>query len=70
MAVLPPDPVYCLKSDMDYIHSLCFPVHNENYSSTLLAATENGFVYFWDLEVYLNLLPYKSEMDLLINILD
>ena len=51
MAVLPPDPVFCLKSDMDHIHSLCFPTTNENYTSRLLAATENGFVYFWDLEV-------------------
>jgi hypothetical protein len=51
MAVLPPDPVFCLKSDMGHVHSLCFPITNESYASKLLAAAENGFIYFWDLEV-------------------
>lgn len=51
MAVLPPDPIYCLKSDMGHIHSLCFPKTAGNYSSQLLAATESGNVYFWNLEV-------------------
>ncbi|XP_044260612.1 guanine nucleotide-binding protein subunit beta-like protein 1 [Tribolium madens] len=60
MAVLPPDPVFCLKSDMGHIHSLCFPITNENYSSRLLAATESGFVYFWDLET--NRLQHKQPM--------
>lgn len=46
MAILPPDPLFCMKSDMGYVHSLCF-----KDNTTLLAATESGFVYFWDLEV-------------------
>lgn len=51
MAVLPPDPVFCLKGDMGPIHSLCFPTQEYvNSSSLLLASTENGFVHFWDLE--------------------
>ncbi|RZB38599.1 WD40 domain containing protein [Asbolus verrucosus] len=60
MAVLPPDPVFCLKSDMGHIHSLCFPTSNENYTSKLLAASEAGFVYFWDLET--NRLQHKQLM--------
>lgn len=60
MAVLPPDPVFTLKSDMGYIHNLCFPLSNENYSSKLLAATENGCVYFWDLMT--NRLQHKQSM--------
>lgn len=51
MAILPPDPVFCLKSDMGYVHSVCFPVNNEAFTSKLLASTESGFVYLWDLEV-------------------
>lgn len=55
MAVLPPDPVFCFKGDMGYVHSLCFPTHQNNYTDTLLASTETGKVYFWNLEVYLKL---------------
>ncbi|GLV36747.1 uncharacterized protein CBL_02418 [Carabus blaptoides fortunei] len=50
MAVLPPDPVFSFKADMGFVHSICFPtIHNE-YTDTLLASTESGKVYFWDLE--------------------
>lgn len=51
MAILPPDPVFCLKSDMGYVHSICFPKNNDTFTTNLLAATESGFVYIWDLEV-------------------
>lgn len=51
MAILPPDPIFCFKGDMGHIHSLCFPVKNDNYCSQILSATEKGIVYFWDLEV-------------------
>ncbi|XP_025831019.1 guanine nucleotide-binding protein subunit beta-like protein 1 [Agrilus planipennis] len=58
MAVLPPDPVFCLKSDMGYVHSLCFADNEENFSKTLYAATESGFVYVWDLDT--NRLKWKQ----------
>lgn len=52
MAVLPPDPLFCLKGDMECVHSMCFL---SNYSSeqtaTLLASTERGFVYFWNTDI-------------------
>lgn len=60
MAVLPPDPVFTFKSDMGHIHSMCFSVKSDNYISHLLAATEKGIVYFWDLET--NRLQHKQEM--------
>lgn len=60
MAVLPPDPVFCFKSDMGHIHSICYSIKSDNYISHILAATEKGTVYFWDLET--NRLQYKQEM--------
>ncbi|CAH0548601.1 unnamed protein product [Brassicogethes aeneus] len=60
MAVLPPDPIFCFKGDMGHIHSLCFPKNNQNETTKLLAATEEGFVYFWNLET--NRLHYKQKM--------
>lgn len=60
MAVLPPDPVFCFKSDMGHIHSICYSVKSDNYISHILAATEKGTVFFWDLET--NRLQYKQEM--------
>lgn len=60
MAVLPPDPVFCFKSDMGHIHSLCYSIKSDNYISHILAATEKGIVYFWDLET--NRLQHKQEM--------
>ncbi|KAJ8958521.1 hypothetical protein NQ318_002315 [Aromia moschata] len=60
MAVLPPDPVFCFKSDMGYIHSLCFCAKSYNYCPQLLAATEKGTVYFWDLET--NRLQHQQHM--------
>lgn len=60
MAVLPPDPVFCFKSDMGHIHSICFSIKSDNYISHILAATEKGIVYFWDLET--NRLQHKQEM--------
>lgn len=51
MPLLPPDPVFILKSDMDYVHCICFVEEKEEFSKTLLAATESGFVYIWDLDV-------------------
>lgn len=60
MAVLPPDPVFCFKSDMGHIHSICYSVKSDNYISHILAATEKGIVYFWDLET--NRLQHKQEM--------
>uniref|UniRef100_A0A6P7F9J6 Guanine nucleotide-binding protein subunit beta-like protein 1 isoform X1 n=2 Tax=Diabrotica virgifera virgifera TaxID=50390 RepID=A0A6P7F9J6_DIAVI len=60
MAVLPPDPVFCYKEDMGQIHSLNFCVRGENFVSHLLAGTEKGGVYFWDLET--NRLHHKQAM--------
>lgn len=51
MAVLPPDPVFSFKADMGFVHSICFPSIQNEYTETLLASTESGKVYFWDLEV-------------------
>ncbi|VEN56751.1 unnamed protein product [Callosobruchus maculatus] len=47
--MLPPDPVYTMKSDMGYIHHLNF---FQGSTSQLLAATEKGLVYFWDLNTH------------------
>lgn len=60
MAVLPPDPVFCFKSDMGHIHSICYSIKSDNYISHILAATEKGTVYFWDLET--NRMQHKQEM--------
>lgn len=49
MAVLPPDPLFCLKSDMECVHSLCFLNNSASEeTNTLLASTEKGLVYFWN----------------------
>ncbi|KAK9751323.1 hypothetical protein QE152_g5138 [Popillia japonica] len=60
MAVLPPDPVFVLKGDMGYIHSLSFLNCEKDHTSTLLVATEAGFVHIWDLET--NRMKYKQSM--------
>ncbi|KAI4455105.1 transducin beta-like 3 [Holotrichia oblita] len=60
MAVLPPDPVFILKGDMGYIHSLSFLNCEKDHTSTLLVATEAGFVHIWDLET--NRMKYKQSM--------
>ncbi|KAG5900308.1 hypothetical protein JTB14_000834 [Gonioctena quinquepunctata] len=60
MSLLPPDPVFCFKEDMGYIHSLSFWVRSKEFVSHILAATEKGTVYFWDLET--NRLQHKQEM--------
>lgn len=60
MSILPPDPVYSFKKDMGHIHCLNFCVRGENFVSQLLAGTEKGTVYFWDLES--NRLQLKQEM--------
>ncbi|KAF5286573.1 hypothetical protein FQA39_LY16256 [Lamprigera yunnana] len=49
MALLPPDPLFCLKSDMGHIHNICF-VSDETSTTHLLVATEEGHVYLWDLK--------------------
>lgn len=49
MALLPPDPLFCLKSNMGHVHNICF-ISNETTTTHLLAATEEGFVYLWDLK--------------------
>lgn len=46
MAVLPPDPVFCLKStEMGPVNSICFH-HNER----ILAGTVKGGIHLWDLQ--------------------
>lgn len=46
MALLPPDPVYCLKSpDLSPFHSLCFHTPERLY-----AGTAKGTVQLWDLQ--------------------
>ncbi|KAF5284634.1 hypothetical protein FQR65_LT13465 [Abscondita terminalis] len=49
MALLPPDPLFCLKSDMGHIHNICF-ISNDSFTTHLLAATEEGYVYLWNLK--------------------
>lgn len=47
MAVLPPDPVYVLRtSEMGAVHSLCF-----HTTERLFSGTAKGAVYLWDLQV-------------------
>lgn len=47
MAVLPPDPVFSLRSpEMGAVNSLCF-----HESERLLAGTFKGKVFLWDLQV-------------------
>lgn len=48
--ILPPDPLFCFRENMGPVHALCFPQRNPDYSDILLAGTEKGDVYFWDLE--------------------
>uniref|UniRef100_A0A1Q3FDR4 Putative g-protein beta subunit-like protein gnb1l n=1 Tax=Culex tarsalis TaxID=7177 RepID=A0A1Q3FDR4_CULTA len=53
MALLPPDPVYCLKSpDLSSFHSLCF-----HTSERIYAGTAKGTVQLWDLQT--NRTTYK-----------
>ncbi|XP_017768233.1 PREDICTED: guanine nucleotide-binding protein subunit beta-like protein 1 [Nicrophorus vespilloides] len=59
MALLPPDPLFCLRADMDHIHSVCF-LEDGNVANVLVAATDAGLVYFWDLET--NRLKFKMSM--------
>lgn len=50
MAVLPPDPVFSLRAaEMAPIHSICF--HCNSSSQQLLAGTQDGKVFTWDLSV-------------------
>ena len=51
MAVLPPDPIFRIRGDMGHIHSVCFADYESEHTSALLAATESGFVYIWDIQV-------------------
>ncbi|KAL1501046.1 hypothetical protein ABEB36_006448 [Hypothenemus hampei] len=60
IGILPPDPLYCFKENMGPVHCICFPKRNPDYSDLLLAGTENGDVYFFDLEC--NRLQYKKNM--------
>ncbi|XP_057667421.1 guanine nucleotide-binding protein subunit beta-like protein 1 [Diorhabda carinulata] len=60
MSILPPDPVYSFRKDMGHIHCLNFCVRGEKFVSQLLAGTEKGTVYFWDLES--NRLQLKQDM--------
>ncbi|KAF7286571.1 hypothetical protein GWI33_004611 [Rhynchophorus ferrugineus] len=60
IGILPPDPLFCFKEYMGHVHSICFPRRNPDYSDLLLAATEKGDVFFWDLEC--NRLQLKLNM--------
>nr|XP_022920451.1 guanine nucleotide-binding protein subunit beta-like protein 1 [Onthophagus taurus] len=60
MAVLPPDPLFTLKGDMGYVHSMAFIPYEKDYTKSLFAATETGYVYLWDLES--NRVNYKQQM--------
>jgi len=54
MAVLPPDPVFSLRSpDMGAVNSLCFQENDR-----LLAGTVKGIVFLWDLQVITSYLHY------------
>jgi len=54
MAVLPPDPVFSLRSpDMGAVNSLCFQENDR-----LLAGTVKGSVFLWDLQVITSYLHY------------
>lgn len=49
MAVLPPDPVFNLRStDMGAVNCLCF-----HSSERLFSGTAKGSIYLWDMQVYL-----------------
>ncbi|XP_050299553.1 guanine nucleotide-binding protein subunit beta-like protein 1 isoform X2 [Anthonomus grandis grandis] len=58
--ILPPDPLYCFRENMGYVHTICFPKRNPNFSDLLLAGTEKGDVYFLDLEC--NRVQHKQNM--------
>ncbi|CAG9770125.1 unnamed protein product [Ceutorhynchus assimilis] len=60
IGILPPDPLFCFKENMGNVHALCFPERNPDYCDLLLAGTEKGDVYFWDLES--NRLQHKQKM--------
>lgn len=60
IGILPPDPLFCFRENMGPVHALCFPQRNPDYSDILLAGTEKGDVYFWDLEC--NRLQHKQNM--------
>ncbi|KAB0801159.1 hypothetical protein PPYR_05513 [Photinus pyralis] len=49
MALLPPDPLFILRSDMGLIHNIEF-VFDGFSTSHLLAANEEGYIYLWDLK--------------------
>ncbi|XP_066144413.1 guanine nucleotide-binding protein subunit beta-like protein 1 [Euwallacea fornicatus] len=58
--MLPPDPLVSFKDTMGHVHCLNFPKRNPDYSDVLLAGTEKGEVFFWDLEC--NRLQFKQKM--------
>ncbi|ENN80651.1 guanine nucleotide-binding protein subunit beta-like protein 1 [Dendroctonus ponderosae] len=59
-AILPPDPLFIFNKNMGHVHSLCFPQRNPDYSDLLLAGTEQGNVYFLDLEC--NRVQHRQKM--------
>lgn len=58
--ILPPDPLFSFRENMGHVHSLCFPQRNPDYSDLLLAGTEKGDVFFWDLEVSVEFFTHFS----------
>lgn len=47
MAVLPPDPVFCMRSsDMGAVNCICF-----HSTERLFSGTAKGAVYLWDMQV-------------------
>lgn len=63
MALLPPDPLFILRSDMGHIHNLEF-MFSRNNATHLLAATEEGYIYFWNLQT--NRVTYKQRLGIAI----
>lgn len=49
MAVLPPDPVFCMRAtDMGAVNCICF-----HSTERLFSGTAKGAVYLWDMQVSL-----------------
>lgn len=49
MALLPPDPVYVMRGEMEMIH--CLSLNITKNVEQIFAGTEGGKIHIWDLKV-------------------
>ncbi|KAL0276428.1 UNVERIFIED_CONTAM: hypothetical protein PYX00_004009 [Menopon gallinae] len=61
MPMLPPDPVYIFKGDMESVFCVMFKELNEK--SVLYAGTQSGLVHVWDLKINRQIASFESSKE-------